>query len=473
MKSSFKILSLVLLMYGLICPVITGRNFISIRQGEDTLNLNRFIRIDSFLLPIIPPASGVRFYKDKIVFLSLSKNERKMPPDQISFGAVEAYHASVEDSITGRHQIFLPGFSYQSEAMTFNPDYSTLYFSRSDRKSGKEKIYRAGFGMNEKNQPAMVTEPIVLDFCTDNSNYSHPALSGDGKFLVFASDRGGTLGGMDLFISRDISGKWSAPESLGKMINTAGNEYFPYLDQENNLYFSSDKLPGHGGYDLFSCKFNGENWDKPVNMSEYINSSDDDVAIVINKLDGKTGFFTRKSVNNMQLFRISLKPEISDRNLLAIFNGYPAVRPDLSEHLKPDTLTGKTEPLVTEPKPEEKKTPAKPAAATPGSKPPVAKSVIIKPTLPIPSDQKDVVIYRVQILSSNNPKREKAIMLNGKSYSLYEYFYLGSYRYSVGEFRTAQEALDLQRICRQSEYPQAFVAAFKNNTRSTDLKTFK
>jgi len=455
-------------MFGLISPIITGRNFISIQQREDTLNLNRLIRIDSFFLPIIPPSSGVRFYKDKIVFLSLSKNERKMPPDQISFGAVEAYHASVEDSVTGRHQVFLPGFSYQSEAMTFNPDYSALYFSRSDLNTRKEKIYRAGFGMNEKNQPAMVTEPIVLDFCTDNSNYSHPALSNDGKFLVFASDKAGSLGGMDLFISRDTGGKWSAPENLGKMINTAGNEYFPYLDQDNNLYFSSDKLPGRGGYDIFSCKFNGVGWDKPLNMSGFVNSSDDEVAIVINKSDGKTGFFTRKSGKNQQLFRISLKPEISDRNLLSIFNGYPVARP-----LKPDTLISKTEQMVTESKPVEKKAPDKPAAATPGSKTPVAKSVIIKPTLPVPSDQKDVVIYRVQILSSNNPKREKAIMLNGKSYNLYEYFYLGSYRYSVGEFRTSQEALDLQRICRQSEYPQAFVAAFKNNTRSTDLKSFK
>jgi hypothetical protein len=332
--------------------------------------------------------------------------------------------------------------------------------------------------MNEKNQPVMVTEPIVLDFCTDNSNYSHPALSNDGKFIVFASDKGGSLGGMDLFISRDTGGKWSAPVGLGKMINTTGNEYFPYLDQDNNLYFSSDKLPGHGGYDLFSCKFNGESWDIPVNMSDYINSSDDDVAIAINKSDGKTGFFTRKSGNNLQLFRISIKPEISGRNLLAIFNGYPAAGPglfeqDKKEALNPDSIPAKTEQMVTETKPAEKKTPVKPAAAAPVSKPPVAKSVIIRPTLPVPSDLKDVVVYRVQILSSNNPRRERTIMLNGKSYSLYEYFYLGSYRYSVGEFRTAQEALDLQRICRQSEYPQAFVAAFKNNTRSTDLKTFK
>ena len=432
----------------------------------------------SSLLPIVPPSSGVQFYKEKIVFLSSSKNERKMSPDHISFGAVEAYYASVQDSATGDHLIFSQGFSYPSEAMSFNQDYSTIYFSKPDRKVRKEKIYMARFGMNDKNQPGLLTEPVALDFCTDNSNYSHPALSSDGKILVFASDKGGTLGKMDLFFSRQSGGKWSAPENLGNQINTTGNEYFPFLDRDNNLYFSSDKLPGQGGYDLFSCKFNGENWNKPVNLSKHINTSGDDIAITINKTDGRTGFFTRKSGNSMKLFRISLKPQISDRNLVAIFNGYPApeTAPDVAETVKTEPLIAKTDTL-TDKKTEsiaEKKVSEKPAtAAKTTGKPTDSKSVIIRPTLPIAADQKDVVIYRVQITSSNNPKREKTVMINGKSYNLYEYFYLGSYRYSVGEYRTVQEALDLQRMCRQSEFPQAFVAAFKNNTRSTDLKTFK
>lgn len=463
-----------------ICSDLAGSNTILADSPQDTSDLSRLVKVNDFLLPIIPPSSGVQFYKDKIVFVSLSKNERKIPPDHISFGTIENYYASVEDSATGSHIIFTPGFSYPGEAMTFNQDYSEIYFSKPDRKVNKEKIYMARLGMNEKNVPVFTSGPVALDFCTDNSNYSHPALSSDGKMLIFASDKEGSRGGMDLFVSRQSGGKWSLPENMGTTVNTSGNEYFPFLDNDNNLYFSSDKLPGNGGYDLFSCKFNGESWNKPVKMPDHINSANDEIAITINRSDGKTGFFTRKSgEKNMKLYRLSLSSE-SPGNLIAVFNGYPAAKPELpatvadkTEPVKPrpDTVTTtKTEQTVTQSKAEEKKVPASTVAV---SKVPAAKSVIIKPTLPLPQDQKDVVIYRVQITSSNNPKREKTVMVGGRSYSLYEYFYLGSYRYSVGEFRNVQEALELQRICRQTEFPQAFVAAFKNNTRSTDLKTFK
>ena len=65
------------------------------------------------------------------------------------------------------------------------------------------------------------------------------------------------------------------------------------------------------------------------------------------------------------------------------------------------------------------------------------------------------------------------ININGKSYPLYKYFYLGENRYTIGEFSTLPPAVELQKICRQSGYPQSFVIAFKNNVRSLDPKLFK
>ncbi len=56
---------------------------------------------------------------------------------------------------------------------------------------------------------------------------------------------------------------------------------------------------------------------------------------------------------------------------------------------------------------------------------------------------------------------------------LYEYFYLGATRYTIGEFSTLKPAVELQRICRESGYPQSFVVVFVNNTRSLDPKLFK
>jgi hypothetical protein len=510
MKKVLEITSLIILTIVLLMSGVTDKNITDeihpnslFAIGNDTTNLIRLIEVDSFRLPLLPPSSGVQFYKDGIVFLSKSKYEMKMSPNQISFGAVEAYYAPVEDSVLGRHKIFsqFSSFSYPCEAMTFSHDFSTIYFTKFPKKDTKEKIFSAKFTPNSKSQTDLVTEMTPMDFCMDNYNYSHPALSSDEDMMVFASDRKGSIGGMDLFVSRRIGGKWSAPENLGKDINTAGNEFYPFLDSDNDLFFSSDRLPGYGGYDIFTCKFNGSGWDKPRNLSDRINSDKDDIAFTINKMSGKTAFFTRKQKSGkseMQLFRVTLKEEVSDQNPLTlsyIFNGMPVPKASLTAsntvteikpyevghaNIKHDTeavkkTVKKEEVKVPETTAKLKITDEKVSVSKPvtGEKPPDNKVVIIKSTAPTPPEQKDVVIYRIQLVASTKPKSEKEIVLNGEKYNMFEYFYLGAYRYTIGEFRTLPPAIELQRICRQSGYPQAFVAAFKNNTRMLDLKLFK
>jgi len=71
------------------------------------------------------------------------------------------------------------------------------------------------------------------------------------------------------------------------------------------------------------------------------------------------------------------------------------------------------------------------------------------------------------------PQNLKEITVDGKKYSVYEYLYLGEYRYTIGGFSTIGPARELQFTCRKSGYPQAFVAAFKNNKRTTDIELFK
>jgi hypothetical protein len=504
MKSLFKIAfsaSIVLMLSSVTTfkTLLTSQpvsNFLAGR--DDSTKYDDYIQVDSFRLKIVPPSSGVQFYKDGIVFLSFSKDEKKMTPNQISFGNAEAYYASVGDSSVGKHAIFSPSypFSYPCDGMTFSSDYSTVYFTMIPKNTTNEKIFMARFIANSKGRKDLVEESRPLDFCNDNYNYSHPALSGDGNMMVFASDREGSYGGMDLYMIKQAEGKWSVPENMGKLINTAGNEFFPFLDKDNNLFFSSDGQPGYGGYDIFTCKFNGSGWEKPVNLSDHINSDGDDIAFTINRSDGKSGFLTRRQKagpRELQLFRVTLKQGIPDRNLLTlsyIFDGKPVAVASISSvsvaeakpketesrNLKTDTLTAKKEELkVPEKALPLKKVPGKTAAnkTEPGGKLPIATGVIIKPSKPLPARLKDVVVYRVQFLSANMPKKENEVEINGKSYPLYEYFYLGSYRYAVGEFTTLAPAIELQRICRQSGYPQAFVAAFKNDTRSLDLKSFK
>jgi hypothetical protein len=482
---------------------------------SDTTGLIRLLKVDNFNLSIIPPSSGVQFYKNRIVFLSLSKNEMKMSPNQISFGAVEAYSAFVADSILGKHTVFSPlsSFSYPCEAMTFSHDYETVYFTMISKKGEKEKIYMAKYTTNDKNQEVFIPESSPLEFCSDNSSYSHPALSSNDNIMVFASDRSGSVGGMDLYVTRKTGEKWSDPENLGRLINTDGNEFFPFLDSENNLFFSSDRLKGYGGYDIFTCKFNGTGWDKPMNLSDRINSDKDDIAFTINKSDGRTAFFSRRQQSGnaeIQLFRIKFIKEVSESNPLTvsyIFNGKPVSEPYLavstqSETAKPivseptktkpekraesETVKSKTEsqavaePVKTKP---EKQVVNEPAKIIPEKevitkpvqdvKPAENKTVTITPAKPLATEQKDVVVYKVQLLPDRNQINAKKMDINGMSYKIDEYLYLGAIRYTIGEFSSLGQAAALQRICRQSGYPQSFVIAFKNNTRSLDKSLFK
>ncbi len=106
----------------------------------------------------------------------------------------------------------------------------------------------------------------------------HPALSGDGKTLVFASERFGGIGGSDLWMSRLGSGGWSAPVNLGEEVNTAGNEITPFLSPEGStLYFSSDGLPGMGGFDIYASTMQDGKWSAPKPIGRPFNSGDDDI----------------------------------------------------------------------------------------------------------------------------------------------------------------------------------------------------
>ncbi|HSL87004.1 MAG TPA: hypothetical protein VK861_08730, partial [Bacteroidales bacterium] len=59
---------------------------------QQTARGRQMIKVDSFLLRIVPPSSGVQFYGDGIIFLSQSKDEARMLPEHVSFGTLQAYY---------------------------------------------------------------------------------------------------------------------------------------------------------------------------------------------------------------------------------------------------------------------------------------------------------------------------------------------------------------------------------------------
>ncbi len=102
-----------------------------------------------------------------------------------------------------------------------------------------------------------------------------------------------------------------------------------------------------------------------------------------------------------------------------------------------------------------------------------AKSTTVsKPKSPAAAGKTEVK-YRVQIFSESEKQNVEDLIIKGKSYKTFVYAHSGAYRYAIGEFTSLAPATELQELCRKSGYPQAFVAAFKNNVRSNDPKLFK
>lgn len=182
---------------------------------------------------------------------------------------------------------------YNDGPASLSPDGKTLYFTTVNKNSLKEE--------DVNTRKLQITSAVLNNgkweisdkfrFNNHTYNLAHPALSMDGKILVFTSDIPGGKGKMDLYyvLLRDDN-TWSDPINL-TALNTSENELFPGFDADGNLYFSSDGLPGLGGLDIFkSSKVEGS-FTAPVNVKAPINSVYDDFSLCSNT-SLESGYFS-------------------------------------------------------------------------------------------------------------------------------------------------------------------------------------
>lgn len=144
----------------------------------------------------------------------------------------------------------------------------------------------------------------LLTFNSSAFNCAHPALSADGNTLYFSSDMLGGQGGMDVY-SISLLDSTQKPVSLGKNVNTSGNEVFPFVSVNGELYFASDVIPGLGGLDMFVSRKNAAGvYGTPVNMKAPYNSGADDFGYIASST-GETGYFSSKRNGSDDVFSFS------------------------------------------------------------------------------------------------------------------------------------------------------------------------
>jgi Tol biopolymer transport system component len=136
------------------------------------------------------------------------------------------------------------------------------------------------------------SEPEHLATVNSDANEWFPTVSKNGN-LYFGSERPGSKGKCDLYVSRFVDGKYQTPENLGEPINTAANEVEPFIaPDESYIIFAGTGLPeSRGAYDLYVSFRRDGVWTKPTNLGNRINSVAWDFSPKVSP-DGKWFLFT-------------------------------------------------------------------------------------------------------------------------------------------------------------------------------------
>ena len=210
-------------------------------------------------------------------------------------------------------------YSNEGEAC-FSPDGNTIYFTRceiyeqevqgcgiftsikaaaADKKKGSKGSKKGSTKKDSQANPQQSKfdahqlegdevgagewyEPMRINLGDTSYNYLYPAISSDGLTLYFCSDMPGGEGDYDIWKSTraSLADDFGKPVNMGPIVNTPGREAFPMLRGDSTLYFSSNGLPGIGGYDIFVTTIGKRVCSRPKNLGVPINSSYDEMSII-------------------------------------------------------------------------------------------------------------------------------------------------------------------------------------------------
>jgi hypothetical protein len=221
----------------------------------------------------------------------------------------------------------------------FSTDYNRIYFTRcsgSNKDSVICKIYMSYLDANENwTNPIQLPSPLNIDGFT----FTHPNVTLlDGKeVLFFASNKPDGYGGLDIWYANFLNDSIiDIPINLGNMINSLDDEATPFFYSNlNRLYFSSQWHPGLGGYDIFYADKLGRNkWKEPVNLGVPINSASNDLYWYLSEND-TVGYFSSNRAGSLKIteesccndiYKFKLSDKIEKENIV------------LKENVKSDTL---------------------------------------------------------------------------------------------------------------------------------------
>ncbi|TYA56715.1 OmpA family protein [Formosa maritima] len=227
---------------------------------------------------------------------------------------------------------------YHDGPITLSADGNTMIFSRdghSEGSSKKDKDKKVKIAQQGLYKATLVDGKWVdiqaLPFNSTAYSVSHPSLSNDGKTLYFASNMPGGLGDTDIWKVSVNGNSYGKPENLGPNVNTSGKEGFPFISENNILYFASNGKQGFGGLDIFKIDLSKN--ENANNLGNAVNTNRDDFAFSINTLK-EIGYFSsnRSGVDNIYIAipicQVEIIASVTDAKTEALIPGAKVVLTD-------------------------------------------------------------------------------------------------------------------------------------------------
>lgn len=250
---------------------------------------------------------GAVLTNDNNVYFSSSRNTSRKTSGWNEEPYLDIYRATYNANGTISDAVALDNINtkWHDGPVSITSDGATMYYgseSFNEKEFTKDKAKNAKFGKIYLYKATKEGDKWVnakpLPFNNKEYDVRNPSISKDGKTLYFSSNMPGGFGGEDIWKVSVNGDEYGTPENLGAKVNTEANESFPFITDDNVLFFSSNGKTGFGGLDVFKMDLNKES--EAINVGEPVNTSKDDFAFTYNT-SKKVGFFSsnRDGVDNI------------------------------------------------------------------------------------------------------------------------------------------------------------------------------
>jgi peptidoglycan-associated lipoprotein len=207
-------------------------------------------------------------------------------------------------------------------AVSFSSDGNLMYFTSSRMIDGKNlgtRIYSAAKIAAKDGENSSWSQIAMSGVCGDSVSVGHPAFTPDGDRLYFVTDilpEG--FGGKDIWYVERVGNSWGEPKNAGEMINTEGDELYPYVRDNGDFYFASNGYNDCiGGLDIYKIT-TSDGEQKRERLPSPINSYADDFGITFKTGVDEGMFSSSRSGRNDNIFSFAYIPQRLSLNVVML-----------------------------------------------------------------------------------------------------------------------------------------------------------